>query len=83
MQKGNLVFSILFSMLLAPMVSASENACKGVTETQCAASEACRWVASYARKDGREVNGYCRLKHKAKTDVSLSDHQKNKMAAVK
>jgi hypothetical protein len=37
-------------------------ACKGQAENACVADASCTWVASYVRKDGAAVNGYCRSK---------------------
>ena len=46
--------------LLLPVSAIAASQCKGMAQTDCAGTEQCRWVDSYVRKDGREVNGYCR-----------------------
>ncbi|NCC29667.1 MAG: hypothetical protein EOM22_16385 [Gammaproteobacteria bacterium] len=42
------------------------SACKGLEETACVATEACRWQAGYTRKDGIEVASHCRSTGKKK-----------------
>ncbi|TVQ87989.1 MAG: hypothetical protein EA400_09855 [Chromatiaceae bacterium] len=55
------LFSVALGTLLATSpVLASE--CKGLEQEACQANEACTWVDSYERKDGRVVRGYCRLR---------------------
>jgi hypothetical protein len=46
--------------LSLPIPAVAESQCRGMAQTDCAATQHCRWVDSYVRKDGREVNGYCR-----------------------
>ena len=53
------IASVMGAMALSGNVLAN-NVCKGMAENDCAASNACRWVDSYKRKDGRDVQGYCR-----------------------
>ena len=48
----------------------ADNVCKGMAENDCAASNACRWVDSYKRKDGRDVQGYCRNAPRNMKDIS-------------
>jgi hypothetical protein len=36
--------------------------CKGLEKAKCEGNSSCTWVDSYKRKDGVEVNGYCRAK---------------------
>jgi hypothetical protein len=52
-------------IVLAASAATSFNvsaACKGQVENACVADASCSWVASYVRKDGAAVNGYCRSK---------------------
>ena len=42
------------------------SACKGLEETVCTTTVACRWQAGYTRKDGIEVTSHCRSTGKAK-----------------
>ncbi|RKT43678.1 hypothetical protein [Thiocapsa rosea] len=42
------------------------SACKGLEETVCTTTEACRWQAGYTRKDGIEVSSHCRSTGRAK-----------------
>jgi hypothetical protein len=58
---------------LLPMSAMAASQCKGLTQTDCSGAEQCRWVDSYVRKDGREVDGYCRVlrSSKAATDHAL------------
>ena len=44
--------------------------CKGLANQACSASNACGWVEGYTRKDGREVNAYCRTSTKGKEKPS-------------
>ncbi len=46
-------------------VSASN--CKGLDNNTCSANASCSWVDSYQRKDGRNVNAFCRTKPSGKT----------------
>ncbi|MEO0367732.1 MAG: hypothetical protein AAF197_02990 [Pseudomonadota bacterium] len=47
--------------------------CKGQIESACVNASACSWVESYTRKDGREVNAFCRSKGKAKKAQSTAN----------
>jgi hypothetical protein len=49
------------------------NACKGLSEHACAASESCSWIDAYVRKDGREVGAYCRARPATKSSLKGSE----------
>jgi hypothetical protein len=51
--------------------SALSAECKGMEKSACEGQDACTWVDSYKRKDGIQVNGYCRAKG-GKKSSSLS-----------
>lgn len=55
-------------MLLSQSVLAAE--CKGMEKSACEGQSACTWVDSYKRKDGVQVNGYCRNKGGKKSSSS-------------
>ena len=63
------IASVMGAMALSGNVLA-DNVCKGMAENDCAASNACRWVDSYKRKDGRDVQGYCRNALRNMKDIS-------------
>ena len=48
----------------------ADDVCKGMAENDCSASSVCRWVDSYRRKDGRDVQGYCRNAPRNMKDIS-------------
>ena len=60
-------------LLSAPLVGAASH-CKGMPENTCAGDNACTWVASYTRKDGRTVKGHCKLR-RGKKAVNVSSAQ--------
>lgn len=47
---------------LTLMPAAADNTCKGQSQQACDSTAGCTWVKGYARKDGREVAPYCRVK---------------------
>ena len=53
------------SFFIVPNVLA-QNSCKGMVEDMCLSDQACRWVESYQRKDGRTVKAHCRTQPKKK-----------------
>ena len=63
------IASVMGAIALSGNVLA-DNVCKGMVENECAASNACRWVDSYKRKDGRDVQGYCRNAPRNMKDIS-------------
>ena len=63
------IASVMAAMALSGNVLA-DNVCKGMAENDCAASNAYRWVDSYKRKDGRDVQGYCRNAPRNMKDIS-------------
>jgi len=63
------IASVMGAMALSGNVLA-DNVCKGMAENDCAASNACRWVDSYKRKDDRDVQGYCRNAPRNMKDIS-------------
>jgi len=63
------IASVMGAMALSGNVLAY-NVCKGMAENDCAASNACRWVDSFKRKDGRDVQGYCRNAPRNMKDIS-------------
>ena len=71
---------VCLAALLLPVSVMASSQCKGLTQTDCAGAEQCRWVDSYVRKDGREVDGYCRVLSSSKSEA---DHALTTGAAVK
>ena len=63
------IASVMGAMSLSGNVLA-DNVCKGMAENDCSTSNACRWVDSYKRKDGRDVKGYCRNAPRNMKDIS-------------
>lgn len=51
-------------------LNAQASECKGLTNETCNANKACGWVEGYTRKDGREVNAFCRTSTKGKEKPS-------------
>ncbi len=68
------------ALLLPSLGVASE--CKGKTQDVCAATAACVWVEGYTRKDGREVNSYCRVAG-ARKSVDETNAEKLQTSAVR
>jgi hypothetical protein len=54
--------ALLCTLPLFAATGAAQAACKGMPEARCTGEAACTWVSAYTRKDGREVNGYCRTR---------------------
>jgi hypothetical protein len=52
---------------------AADSPCKGLEKPQCESKDQCTWVDSYKRKDGVQVDGYCRSKGKRKSSSSGGD----------
>jgi hypothetical protein len=59
--------------LLGAGPAAAASACKGKSESACAADPACGWTKGYTRKDGRQVAPYCRVKGRDKTAAVRPD----------
>jgi len=73
MTNANLFKGVFFAstVLLSTItfsVQASE--CKGLDNETCSTNTACGWVEAYTRKDGREVNAFCRTSTKGRAKVS-------------
>ncbi|KAB2911453.1 MAG: hypothetical protein F9K29_22420 [Hyphomicrobiaceae bacterium] len=39
----------------------AKSPCKGLTQAACSVRKECSWTEGYKRKDGKSVDGYCRL----------------------
>jgi len=72
--KGTLIASIISLSAIAFNLQASE--CKGLENESCIANNACGWVEAYTRKDGREVNAFCRTSTKGKTKAQTNSPDK-------
>lgn len=44
----------------------AESVCKGLTEAECSGNGACGWVKGFTRKNGSEVDAFCRKKPERK-----------------
>ena len=53
-------FSVVFLSMVSVLPVQAESACKGMMKSACAEAPACRWINSYKRGDGVEIQGYCR-----------------------
>ena len=62
---------VLACLLFGAPLAVAASHCKGQPENACAADDACTWVASYTRKDGRTVRGHCKLR-RGKKAVNVS-----------
>lgn len=62
----------LFALLASGSLSAAASQCKGLAENACMTDQACIWVQSYTRKDGRNVSGHCKVK-RGKSALNLSE----------
>ena len=64
--------TVLLACLLSgvPLAGAASH-CKGMPENACASDDACTWVTSYTRSDGRTVSGHCKLR-RGKKAVNVS-----------
>ena len=61
-----------------PPAMAAESSCKGLEKRVCDTNSACRWVDGYTRKDGKTVDGYCRMSSTQKGSTeSPAKGQKN------
>jgi hypothetical protein len=71
----NAILVLLAVGLSAPAAAAD---CKGKAESQCLSNQACSWVGTYQRKDGRTVKGFCRAKSTGGKSVSQAPAVKPK-----
>jgi hypothetical protein len=75
------ISALLYSAALltgAHAVQAEPAVCKGMEQAPCTESGDCRWINSYKRSDGREINGYCRkLPARDVKDVSSTPEVKD------
>lgn len=64
--------TVVASALLLSFVSLNTQAseCKGLDNKVCTENAACSWVEAYQRKDGREINAFCRTSTKGRTKIS-------------
>ena len=74
-KKGTLTALATTALLVLGTQSAlgADSPCKGVEKPQCERNDQCTWVDSYKRKDGIQVDGYCRSKGKRKSSSSSGD----------
>ncbi len=84
MKNKSTLFILLCSatlLLSAQAIQAEPVACKGMQQAPCSDSTSCRWVNTYKRSDGREINGYCRkLPGKKVKEVSARQETTDPMA---
>lgn len=52
--------ALVASLLVAAPMAGAASQCKSLSQDACAANASCTWVDSYTRKDGREIQAYCR-----------------------
>ncbi|MEM5528983.1 hypothetical protein WN093_09180 [Gammaproteobacteria bacterium AS21] len=75
----------LSTLALATMISstnfAATPACKGQIKDACSQNNACAWVNSYTRKDGKTIKSYCR--NSAKSKVKKNSDDMNIKTAIK
>lgn len=77
MNKARLPIVFAGLLLATPMAGAASQ-CTNLSADACATDSACAWVDGYTRKDGREVQAYCRKapvrkdKQQSSTTPSLS-----------
>ena len=76
---ATLIASVVSLSAMTFSVQASE--CKGLDNESCSANAACGWVDSYVRKDGREVNAFCRTSTKGSVKASNEDDKVNKASS--
>lgn len=85
------IFPFVFlSAALFVGTSQAHSECKGLSNSECAVKDGCRWINSYTRKDGKSVKGYCRTgvkpknaappkaKEKPADKAKVKDESKNK-----
>lgn len=67
----------LSTLVLATLISstnfAATPACKGQVKDACSQNNACAWVNSYKRKDGKTIKSYCRNSAKSKVKKNTDD----------
>ena len=83
MKHQSILSTLICSAALLISTSAAQaapNVCKGVQQAACADAGSCRWVNSYKRSDGREINGYCR-KLPTKDSKEASTTKESKQAS--
>ena len=73
--KGVLMASTLLLSIVVSNTQASEG--KGLDSESCNAKASCGWVESYARKDGRQVNAFCRTSTKNRVNVDSTQDSGN------
>jgi hypothetical protein len=54
--------------------SFAASACKGLTESACAANAGCSWVKGFTTKKGRVVKAFCRKKPARKVGAASASH---------
>lgn len=56
-----LACTLLLSLGLMTSPAMAKSQCKGLSKTMCATKSDCGWTKGYTRKDGKKVDGYCRV----------------------
>lgn len=56
----------------------AESKCHGLSKGQCEADSDCTWVSGYQKKDGKNVEAYCRAKPGKGDGEHSADHHKKK-----
>lgn len=79
--RSSLIAGALLTLMMTSISASAASACKGLETSACESSTSCRWVQSYKRKDGREVNAFCRS-YSAKVNVNKSNSLRQKSSAV-
>lgn len=79
-RKSIIAMSIIGVGTFAGQATASN--CKGLESNACSTNASCSWVESYERKDGRNVNAFCRTKPGSKKSVSSKDVKGNVSSKV-
>jgi hypothetical protein len=59
---GLVILAALGASGARAVLSAAENACKGLATEACTSNNGCSWVKPYKAKSGKEIAGFCRKK---------------------
>ncbi len=71
-----LSFMLASTLGLCALPAGAASPCKGLDESACKGSEACRWIASYTTKNGNTVSAYCRSAgNKPKQDANVEGQE--------
>jgi len=63
--------------------TSADSKCKGLNLSRCTTNSSCLWVTGYVTKNGKQVEGYCRLKSSNKQSSGKEKLEKKSKQSVK